>query len=94
MLILHKLWQEGLSPSERFLKQDGQYSKTLTQLCLEEDKLRAELSDRGNQSLESYNHIMGELHAISEEAIFIEAFRLGAQFIMDIVSDYQSDFTD
>ena len=92
MLIIDKLWREGLSPSERYTKKNSQCDKILHKLCEEEDKLLAELSETGKKNLEAYHELSAELFGIAEEETFVEAFRLGAKFILDIFANYSRTF--
>ena len=92
MLIIDKLWREGLSPSERYTKKSSNYDKVLHKLCEEEDKLLAELSETGKKNLEAYHDLSAELFGIAEEETFVEAFRLGAKFVLDILGDYHRNF--
>lgn len=92
MLIIDKLWRDGLSPSERYTKKNSQYDKILHKLCEEEDKLLAELSETGKKNLEAYHELSAELFGISEEETFVKAFRLGAKFILDIFANYSRTF--
>jgi hypothetical protein len=92
MFVLEKLWREGLSPNERYTRKGGEYHEILLKLCDEEDKVTAELTEIGKPHFEAYRQAQIELSAVAEREVFIEAFRLGARLVLDIVSEYQGNF--
>lgn len=49
-----------------------------------EDKLNAELSPEGQKALEEYMDAVVSLHDLAECDRFMEGFRMGAKFMLDI----------
>ena len=47
MYVLDKLWQEGLSPNEKYTRKGSEYHKILLRICEEGDHLSAELTEKG-----------------------------------------------
>ena len=92
MFVLEKLWQDGLSPNERYTRKGSEYHKILLRLCDEEDRVCEELSDAGKSHFEAYRDAQINLSAVAEREVFIEAVRLGARLILDIVGDYSGSF--
>ena len=92
MYILEKLWREGLSPSERYTRKGGEYHNILLRICDAEDKLCEDLSEKAKAHFEVYRDAQIELSAVAEREVFIEAFRLGARLVLDIVGEYQGNF--
>ena len=92
MYVLEKLWREGLSPSERYTRKGGEYHNILLRICDAEDKLCEDLSEKAKAHFEAYRDAQIELSAVAEREVFIEAFRLVARLVLDIVSEYQGYF--
>ena len=92
MFVLEKLWREGLSPSERFVRNGSEYQRLMMQLCDMENALLNLLPDDGKALLARYEEIQRSVSALSEEETFVTAFRMGAQMMLDIVGDYQGNF--
>ena len=92
MFVLESLWRDGLTPNEKYTRKGTQYHQTLEELCEEEDKITAELSEDGKKSFTAYREAQSKLSAISEQEVFIEAVRLGARLILDIIGEYRSCF--
>ena len=92
MYVLEKLWREGLSPSERFVRKGSEYQRLMQKLCRAEDDLSKVLNDDGKVLLERYIAAQQEVITCSEQETFIHAFRMGAQMVLDIVDNYRGSF--
>ena len=92
MFVLDKLWREGISPSERYTRKGSEYHNILLRICDEGDKLSEELTEKGKKHFEAYQQAQIDLSVVSEREVFIEAFRLGAKLVLDIVGDYRGNF--
>ena len=92
MFVLDQLWREGISPSERYTRKGSEYHAILLRICDEGDKLSEELTEKGKKHFEAYQQAQIDLSVVSEREVFIEAFRLGAKLVLDIVGDYRGNF--
>ena len=92
MYVLDKLWQEGLSPNEKYTRKGSEYHKILLRICEEGDKVSEELTEDGKSHFDAYRDAQVELSLVAEQEVFIEAFRLGARLVLDIVGEYQCCF--
>ena len=92
MYVLEQLWREGLSPNERYTRKGGEYHKILLTICDEGDRVCEELTEKGKTHFEIYRQAQIDLSMVAEREVFIEAFRLGARFVLDIVGEYQGNF--
>ena len=92
MFVLESLWRDGLTPNEKYTRKGTQYYQTLEELCEEEDKITAELSEEGKKHFSAYREAQSQLSSISEQEVFIEAVRLGARLILDIIGEYRGTF--
>ena len=89
MFVLDKLWQEGLSPNERYTRKGSEYHKILLRICEEGDYLATELTEEGKAHFDAYRDAQIELSVVAEKEVFIEAFRLGARMMLDVVGEYK-----
>ena len=94
MFVLDKLWQEGLSPNERYTRKGSEYHKILLRICEEGDHLATELTEEGKAHFDAYKDAQIELSVVAEKEVFIEAFRLGARMMLDVVGDYKGQFQE
>ena len=94
MYILDKLWREGLSPSERYIRKNSEYDKIRQMLCDQEEGVCAELTEKGKSLFKDYHQAEIDLAIVSEREVFIEAFRMGARFILDIIGEYRGSFRE
>ena len=94
MFVLDKLWQEGLSPNERYTRKGSKYHKILLRICEEGDYLATELTEEGKAHFDAYRDAQIELSVVAEKEVFIEAFRLGARMMLDVVGDYKGQFQE
>ena len=94
MFVLDKLWQEGLSPNERYTRKGSEYHKILLRICEEGDYLATELTEEGKAHFDAYRDAQIELSVVAEKEVFIEAFRLGARMMLDVVGDYNGQFQE
>ena len=91
MYILNDLWHGEITPSERYTKPDSNYRCLAARMRKESELFRQELSEEGKAHFDEFEKIMNEMRSIKDEELFIEAFRMGARMILDIVSEYQQD---
>ena len=94
MFVLDKLWQEGLSPNERYTRKGSEYHKILLRICEEGDYLATELTEEGKSHFDAYRDAQIELSVVAEKEVFIEAFRLGARMMLDVVGEYKGQFQE
>ena len=94
MFVLEKLWREGLSPGERYIRPNSEYKKTSKQFGDEIDALIATLSPEAKRQMEVVDRLRTDLTLMTEEDVFIYGFRMGARMILDVVGDYKGQFYD
>ena len=92
MYVLEKLWREGLTPDEKYTRKGSEYHKILLRLSEEADRVCEELTDKGKAHFEALQDAQGELSSVAEREVFIEAFRLGARLMLDVVNEYRGCF--
>lgn len=84
MTILEQLWYENLHPAE-IIKNDPKYSKLLDTADETEKKFLSLLTDEGKELFDKLKDAHTELYAIDECDIFINAVRLGARLMLEIM---------
>ena len=89
MYILDALWRGEITPNERYAKPDRDYRRLAARAHEAYVKIRNELTEEGKQYFDELEQIQNEMNSISEEEVFIDAFRLGARMILDIIGDDQ-----
>ena len=92
MYVLDKLWRGKLSPSEQCVKADSEYSMLRQSLAQKGRQLSAGLSEDGKRLFQEYQEIQERMSSISEEDVFVNAFRIGVGMILDAVGTYESQF--
>ena len=92
MYVLEQLWRDGLSPNERYTRKGGEYHKILLSICDEADRVCEELTEKGKTHFEAYRQAQIDLSMVAEREVFIDAFRLGARLVLDIVGEYRGNF--
>lgn len=92
MYVLDKLWRGKLSPSEQCVNADSEYSRLRRSLIQKGKELNAALSEDGKRLFEEYQEIQMQMCSISEEDVFVNAFRIGVGMILDATGTYESQF--
>ena len=90
MFLLSNLWHGNITPSERAIQDGSEYQKLSHESTNYMDIFRSELSPSGKKALDDYSRTQMQLADIAEEDAFIRGVRIGAQFILDIISEYKS----
>ena len=64
------------------------------EMTQEQERTRAllELTEKGKEHFEAYRQAQIDLSIVAEREVFIEAFRLGARLVLDIVGEYHGNF--
>ncbi len=85
MSILEELYNGNLNPVEKHIKNGSKYQKLNKQLTESIDELMLLLNNEEKQLCEKIIDNVLELGCISEKERFIEGFRMGAQFMWEII---------
>ena len=92
MYVLDKLWRDGISPSERYVRPGSEYQKTSTRRNEEMERLLELLSPEAKEQMEVVETLRYDLAMLSEEDVFIYGFRLGARLMLDIMGEHRGQF--
>ena len=92
MFVLQELWRGNITPSERFVRSGSEYKKIAGKLSDEMDRLMEAISPEARKQLENIGNLRADMAVLSNEDIFIYAFRLGARLMLDVLGDYKGQF--
>ena len=85
MYILDALWRGEITPSERYIQMSSHYRCLAGKAHTVYEKIYNELSEEGKQYFDELEKIQSEMDSLNDEEVFITAFRMGAQMILDII---------
>ena len=85
MQMLSELWYGNIEPQDRTIPRNSEHKKLLSKICEYEEKFRGIFSPEQQKDFEDYENATISVTAISEEASFVEGFRLGAKMILEII---------
>ena len=92
MFVLQELWRGNITPSERFVRSGSEYKKIAGKLSDEMDRLMEMISPEAKVQKEIVDNLQTDLTMLSNEDIFIYAFRLGARLMLDVLGEYKGQF--
>ena len=92
MFVLQELWRGNITPSERFVRSGSEYKKIAGKLSDEMDRLMEMISPGARKQLENIGNLRADMAVLSNEDIFIYAFRLGARLMLDVLGEYKGQF--
>ena len=89
MLILEDLYLGDVRPCERSFKRNTQYAKALDDLVKAGDALTDSLTEEQKELFEDYMTARREVNVLTDCETFINAFRLAAKIMTDVLIDGQ-----
>ena len=92
MFVLQELWRGNITPSERFVRSGSEYKKIAGKLSDEMDRLVEMISPEARKQLENIGNLRADMAVLSNEDIFIYAFRMGARLMLDVLGEYKGQF--
>ena len=84
--ILGELWHGNISPQEDSRNNTPEMKQLMDYMARYHDDLLKTLSDEQRDIFERFDDCWSEYASLAEEAIFVYAFRLGAQMMLDVLS--------
>ena len=83
--ILGELWHGNISPQEDSRNNTPEMKKLMEYMARHHDNLVKVLTEEQRDIFERFDDCWSEYASLAEEAIFVYAFRLGAQMMLDIL---------
>lgn len=81
--ILSELWHGNINPQEDSRNNTPEMKQLMDCMARHHDDLLKTLSDEQREIFERFDDCWSEYASLAEEAIFVYAFRLGAQMTLD-----------
>ena len=85
MSVISELWYGNIEPQGRSIPRNKEYKQLLNKICEYEEQFRGIFSPEQQKAFEDYESATISVTAISEEASFVEGFRLGAKMILEVL---------
>ena len=83
MGVLNDLWRGNITPQERHIKQDD--NNLRERILTAGRSFRETLSAEQRELYEAYESLLLERRSAEDEETFIDAFRLGARMMLDVI---------
>ena len=82
---LEELWRGNVNPQEDSRNNTPEMKKLMEYMARHHDNLVKVLTEEQRDIFERFDDCWSEYVSLAEEAIFVYAFRLGAQMMLDIL---------
>ena len=83
---LEKLWHGNISPETDSRTNTPEMKRLMEYMARHHDTLMTTMTGEQKDIFERFDDCWSEYASLAEEAIFVYAFRLGAQMMLDILS--------
>ena len=83
--ILEELFYGNVCPNTDCRSKDKETKQLMGYIADHHDALSRELTDKQKEILEKFDDCYAELTDINEREIFVYAFRLGAQIVIEVL---------
>ncbi len=85
--ILKEFYYGNITPVERQIVNGSEIKRVAKELTAAEKQLRAILQPEAIPLMERYMEAQAELTSITEAEVYIDGFKTGARFVMEILDD-------
>ena len=86
MRLLEEFWYGNIEPTEDDTS-SKEYKKLQEQICRNEEKLRATMTDEQKELFAKYTDCVREHQTITDCLIFQNGFKLGARMMVEVMED-------
>ena len=83
---LEELWHGNMNPQEDSRNNTPEMKQLMEYMARHHDDLLKSMNEEQKDILERFDDCWSEYASLAEEAIFVYAFRLGAQMMLDVLS--------
>ena len=85
--MIDELWYGNVSPMDDTRNNTEEMKELMKYIARHQEELVATLTDEQKAIFEKFDDCWSEYASLAEKAIFVYAFRLGANVVLDILSD-------
>lgn len=89
--LLEDFWYGNIEPQEQSSTNSPEVNKLFSLMDRNREKLCETMTDAQKALLEKYDDAIGELHDATTRDVFMYAFRLGGQMMLEMIKK-QKDF--
>lgn len=87
--VIEKLWHGDILPQKDSRDTSPEIKYIIKQIAIHHDELLKIMTDEQKAIFKNFDDCLNKYECLSEEAIFTYAFRLGANFMMDSLTEKQ-----
>ncbi len=85
--ILKEFYYGNITPVERQIVNGSEIKRVAKELDLAEKQLRAILQPEAVSLMDRYGKLQIELASLTEAEVYIDGFKTGARFVLEILDD-------
>ena len=89
MSIIKELWHGNISPQDDSRNNSSEMKQLMEYMARHHDDLLKIMTDEQKEIFEKFDECWSEYTSLAESSIFEYAFKLGAQFAMEMQKDTQ-----
>ena len=87
MRLLEEFWYGNIEPTDYDTSSCKEYKKLQELICLNEEKLRATMTDEQKVLFEKYTDCVREHQIITGCLIFQNSFKLGSRMMLEVMEE-------
>ena len=87
MRVLEEFWYGNIEPTEYDTSSHKEYKKLVELSFLNEEKLKATMTDEQKELFEKYTDCVRENQVITDCLIFQNGFKLGAKMMLEVMEE-------
>ena len=85
--ILEEMWYGNVCPQSDSRNNSPEMKELMEYMARHHDDLKKTMSEEQIEIFEKFDDCWSEYASLAEKAIFVYAFRLGANVVLDVLSD-------
>lgn len=87
MRILEEFWCGNIEPTEYDTSSCTEYKKLLEQICRNEEKLQATMTDEQKELFSRYTDAVREYQTMADYLLLQSSFRLGVRMMLEVMEE-------
>ena len=94
MLVIDKLWNGEISPSERYCRKNSPAQELNDELAEKSQALERAMSEEIKPLWEDYSAVRSRIEMLESEDAYIEGVRFGVLLMLDVLCENDENFLD